>query len=58
MNKLTNEKRAQIISMFCERMGINAATRVTGVSKNTVLNLLADAGEACARFQGLSAARP
>jgi IS1 family transposase len=32
-------------------MGINAATRITGASKNTVLKLLADVGEACALYQ-------
>lgn len=37
--------------MLCEGMGINAATRITGASKNTVLKLLADAGEACAKYQ-------
>jgi IS1 family transposase len=51
MNKLSNEKRTQILSVLCEGMGINAATRITGVSKNTVLKLLADAGEACAKYQ-------
>src|SRR5690242_13549701 len=51
MNKLQKEKRAQILSVLCEGMGINAATRITGVSKNTVLKLLADAGEACALYQ-------
>lgn len=50
MNKLSNEKRAQVLSLLCEGMGINAACRVTGASKNTVLKLLADAGEACAKF--------
>ena len=50
-NKLSNEKRAQILSILCEGMGINAATRITGVSKNTVLKLLADAGVACANYQ-------
>jgi IS1 family transposase len=50
-NKLSNEKRAQILSVLCEGMGINAATRITGASKNTVLKLLADAGEACAKYQ-------
>lgn len=50
-NKLSNEKRAQILAMLCEGMGINATTRITGVSKNTVLKLLADAGEACAKYQ-------
>lgn len=51
MNKLSNEKRAQILSVLCEGMGVNAATRITGASKNTVLKLLADAGEACAKYQ-------
>lgn len=51
MNKLSNEKRAQILSVLCEGMGINAATRITGASKNTVLKLLADVGEACAKYQ-------
>lgn len=50
-NKLSNEKRVQILSVLCEGMGINAATRITGASKNTVLKLLADAGEACAKYQ-------
>lgn len=50
MNKLTNEKRAQILSLLCEGMGINAACRVSGASKMTVLKLLADAGAACAKF--------
>ena len=50
-NKLSNEKRAQILSVLCEGMGVNAATRITGASKNTVLKLLADAGEACAKYQ-------
>jgi len=50
-NKLSNEKRAQILSCLCEGMGVNAATRITGASKNTVLKLLADAGEACAKYQ-------
>lgn len=51
MNKLSTKDRAQILSVLCEGMGINAATRVTGVSKNTVLKLLADAGEASAVYQ-------
>ena len=50
-NKLSNEMRAQILSVLCEGVGINAATRITGVSKNTVHKLLADAGEACANYQ-------
>lgn len=41
MNVLTTKIRAQILTILVEGMGINAACRVTGVSKNTVLKLLA-----------------
>lgn len=51
MNKLSTKERAQILAVLCEGVGINATTRITGVSKNTVLKLLADAGEACATYQ-------
>ena len=51
MNKLTHEKPVQILPVLCEGMGVNAACRITGASKNTVLKLLADAGEACATYQ-------
>ena len=51
MNKLSNEKRAQILSVLCEGMGINAACRITGASKNTVLKLLSEAGKASALYQ-------
>ncbi|MCL4766799.1 MAG: helix-turn-helix domain-containing protein [Hyphomicrobiaceae bacterium] len=50
MNKLTSEKRAQILHMLCERMSMRAITRITGVSKNTVAKLLADAGQVCMAF--------
>ena len=43
MYQLPNEKRAQILSLLCEGMGINATTRITGVSKHTVRKLLANA---------------
>lgn len=51
MNKLSQDDRAKILALLCEGMGINAASRITGFSKNTVLKLLADAGEACAHYQ-------
>lgn len=51
MNRLTTKGRARILSVLCEGMGVNAACRVTGASKNTVLKLLADVGEACALYQ-------
>lgn len=51
MNKLPNSKRVQIISALVEGMGINAVSRMVGVSNNTVLKLLADIGNACAIYQ-------
>ena len=50
MNKLPTTERAQILSMLVEGMSMRAITRVTGVSINTVVKLLNDAGEACATY--------
>ena len=50
MNKLSRERRAQILGMMVEGMSVRAITRLTGVSKNTVAKLLVDAGRACAAF--------
>ncbi len=51
MNKVSNTKRVQVIKALVEGMGINAVCRVTDVSKNTVLKLLADIGNASAIYQ-------
>lgn len=51
MNKLSIEDRVQILKLLSKGMGINATAEVTGKSKNTVLKLLADVGEACALYQ-------
>jgi len=51
MNKLSTEKRAQILSCLVEGMGINATSRINKVSKNTVLKLLRDVGKACSEYQ-------
>jgi IS1 family transposase len=47
MNRLTFEKRRQILHLLVECAGVNATARLTGVSKVTVLRLLELAGEAC-----------
>jgi IS1 family transposase len=47
MNKLSRERRAQILGMMVEGNSIRAIVQMTGVSKNTVTKLLEDAGEAC-----------
>ena len=46
MNKLSTERRAQILSMMVEGNSIRAIVRMTGASKNTIVKLLEDAGEA------------
>jgi hypothetical protein len=51
MNRLTTEKRAQILGMMVEGMSIRSISRLTGASKNTVVKLLADAGAACSDYQ-------
>ena len=50
MNRLTPEKRAQILHLLCEGMSMRAITRLTGASKNTVAKLLAEVGRACAEY--------
>jgi IS1 family transposase len=51
MNQLHLQDRVQILNCLSEGMGVNATARVTGKSKNTVLKLLADVGQACALYQ-------
>lgn len=51
MNRLTTQDRVRILTALSEGMGVNAACRITGASKNTVLKLLADVGMACAAYQ-------
>jgi IS1 family transposase len=51
MNRLTSGRRAQILGMMVEGVSIRAITRMTGVSKNTVIKLLGDAGNACLDHQ-------
>lgn len=51
MNRLTAEKRAQVLHLLCEGSSLRAITRITGASKNTVAKLLADVGRACSEYQ-------
>jgi hypothetical protein len=51
MNKLSGEKRTQVITALVEGCSINSTSRMTGVAKNTILKLLAEVGIACADFQ-------
>lgn len=51
MNRLSIERRAQVIGCLVEGMGLNGTVRVTGAAKNTVLKLLTDLGSAAADYQ-------
>src|SRR5271170_1957739 len=51
MNKLTSERRAQILGMMVEGNSIRAISRMSGASKNTIIKLLEDAGEAFSAYQ-------
>jgi IS1 family transposase len=51
MNRLSTEKRAQILFALCEGASVNATARQTGASKVTILKLLADVGTAVLDFQ-------
>lgn len=51
MNRLSTERRGQVIACLCEGMSIRATVRVTGAAKNTIVKLLADLGDACSAYQ-------
>jgi len=51
MNKLSRDARAKILGMMVEGVSIRAIARMTGASKNTVVKLLVDAGEAFSDYQ-------
>ena len=50
MNKLTTEKRTQILTMLVEGNSLRATSRMADVSINTVTKLLVDAGRACQEY--------
>jgi IS1 family transposase len=51
MNKLSIEKRIQVITALVEGNSIRATCRMTGTAKGTVIRLLASVGKACAEYQ-------
>ncbi len=51
VNKLSSSRRAQILGMMVEGVSIRVISRMTGASINTVVKLLADAGNACLEYQ-------
>jgi len=51
MNRLTIEKRRQVIASLIEGNSIRATVRMTGVARNTVSKLLVDMGTVCSVHQ-------
>src|SRR5258708_33437322 len=51
MNTLTTAKRAQVVAAIVEGNSLRATSRMTSVSKVTILKLLADLGKACSEYQ-------
>jgi transposase-like protein len=53
MNQLSTAKRVQVIVALVEGHSIRSTERMTGVTKHTILRLLAEIGTACAHFQNI-----
>ena len=51
MKKLSVGKRAAILQCLIEGNSILSTSRITGAAKNSIVKLLADAGEACSAYQ-------
>jgi IS1 family transposase len=51
MNRTKPEQRARVLQLLCEGMSIRAIERTTGVTKQTVTQLLNDAGKALGAYQ-------
>jgi IS1 family transposase len=50
MNKLSTDKRAQIVAALVEGNSIRSTVRMTGASKNTIAKLLVELGSACSEY--------
>jgi transposase-like protein/IS1 family transposase len=48
--RLEIAKATQVIELLCEGMSIRAITRITGVSKDTIIDLLVHVGEKCEEY--------
>lgn len=51
MNKLTSERRTQVIASLVEGNSIRSTVRTSGAAKNTVIKLLVEVATACANYQ-------
>lgn len=53
MNQLPTAKRAAVVAALVEGNSIRSTSRLTGISKTTILKLVADLGTACAEFHNV-----
>jgi IS1 family transposase len=51
MNKLSSKQRGQVLQMMAEGIALRAITRLTGISRTTLIKLLEDAGQAFSEYQ-------
>jgi hypothetical protein len=51
MNKLSLERKTQVIKALCEGNSIRSTARITGTAINTVVKLLREVGAACLDYQ-------
>ncbi len=51
MNKLSLERKVQVIKVLCEGNSIRSTARITGTAINTVVKLLREVGAACLEYQ-------
>ncbi len=51
MNKLSIEKRTQMLGLLVEGNSLRATSRLTDISFNTVLKFVSDMGAACSEYQ-------
>jgi len=50
-NNLPFEKKVMVISLLCEGSSIRAIERITGINRNTIMNLGVRVGQECIRLQ-------
>jgi IS1 family transposase len=51
INKLSLERKTQVIKVLCEGNSIRSTARITGTAINTVIKLLREVGAACLEYQ-------
>lgn len=50
MQTLATSKRAAVLRCLIDGNSTLSTSRITGVAKNTIVKLLADAGDACSSY--------